>query len=168
MRNRIVAIVLAAVLVVLAAVPAEAHWHGGFWFGLGTGALLTAPFWWPYGYRAPYYYPYAPYYDPYASPYASPYYYPSYQPYPVYVPPAPSAGSAPAAGMPASPTTPTPSPLTPSSPGTGAAPPPATGEGTAGQQCATVWVEGHYETHIRADGQATTVWIPAVSQQICR
>jgi hypothetical protein len=164
MGKRVAAMALAAVLPVLAVAPAEAHWHGGFWFGVGTGTLLTAPLWYPYGYRAPYYYyPYAPSY-----PYAAPYYYPYYQPYPVYVAPVPSAGSPPPAEMPATPTTPTPSPLTPSSPGTGPASPPAASQGPAGQTCTAVWVEAHYETHIRTDGQATTVWIPAASQQICR
>jgi hypothetical protein len=142
-------------LLLLAAAPADAHWYGGgFWLGLGVGTLLTAPLWAPYAYASPYYYPY-PY----------PYYYPYYPPYPAYASPAPPAGSVPPA---ATPTTPTPSLLTPSPPETGGPAPPAVREGTAGQTCDAVWVEGHYETHIRPGGQGVTVRIPGASQQICR
>jgi hypothetical protein len=168
------AVGMAALLLALAAAPVEAHWHAGFWVGLGTGALLTAPLWWaPYGYpyAAPYPhgYPYAsPYPYPYAAyPYAYPYGYPYYEPPPAQAVP-PPAGVAPPAAPHPTPTTPTPSPLTPSPPSGAAPAPPAAGEGGIARQCETVWVDGHYETHSRPGGQITTVWVPAASRQICR
>jgi hypothetical protein len=150
MGKRALAIGLGVLLVVAAATPVEAYWRAGFWVGLGAGALLTAPFWSPYGY---YPYPY-PYYSPYYPPS-----YPYYAPYPVYAYPAPSTGAVPPAATPTTPTTPTPSLLTP---------PPTAGEGAVARKCETVWVEGHYETHVGPSGQGSTVWIPGVSQQICQ
>jgi hypothetical protein len=144
MGTRAVAIGLALLLVVVAAAPVEAQWRAGFWLGLGAGTLLTAPFWGPYGYSSPYY---SPYYPPYYSPYS----YPSYQPYPIY--------GYPPAATPATPMTPTPSPLTP--------PPPTAGEGAIARKCGTVWVEGHYETHVGPTGQASLMWLPGVSRPIC-
>jgi hypothetical protein len=148
-RARAVAIGLVVLLVGVAAAPVEASWRVGFWVGLGF------PYGWPYG-HAPYPYPYyAPYYYPHYPYYAYPY----AAPYPVYVYPPPAA-SVPPAAAPATPTTPTPSPLTPS--------PPAAGEGATAQKCETVWVEGHYETHVGPGGQASTVWVPGASRQICQ
>ena len=44
------------------------------------------------------------------------------------------------------------------------APPPA----PAGQNCQTVLIEAHPETHVMPDGQRVTVQIPAHQRQICR
>jgi hypothetical protein len=137
-------VVLVIALVLVPAAPAFAYWRGGFWIGLGTGMLLTAPFW--YGPPSVYYYPPYPYAYPY--PYASP--------YPAYAPPPAAPAYAP---PPATPTTPTPSPL--------AAPPGAPGP-SAQPRCETVTVEGHYETYVTAGGQASTVWVPAGPREICQ
>jgi hypothetical protein len=157
--TRALAMGLAALLVLLVAGPVEAYWRGGFWIGLGTGALLTAPFWWPYAYGYPAYPSPYPYYYPYSP-------YPYYLAYPGYAYPAPPAGSVPPPASPATPTVPTPSPLTPSPP---AAPAPS-GEASGGapSKCETVWVEGHYETHVGPGGQAVTVWVPGGSRQVCQ
>lgn len=166
-RLGIVGLIVVA-LIVLPAGPALAHWHGGFWIGLGAGAFLTAPFWgWPYPYRA-----YAP--EPIYVPAPAPVYvyppasYPAYAPpppvaYPVYTPPPPSL------------TTPTPSPLSPppsappgETPGSGPPSPPGGPPQASSQQCRTVWIEGHWEIHVLPDGQRSTVWIPGGSRQICQ
>ena len=142
---RVGLVVLVVLLVLAPAAPAVAYWRGGFWLGLGTGMLLTAPFWY-----APPLYSYAP-----PAPYAYPYPYPYAYAYPysyAYPTPPPAA----------TPTTPTPSPLSP---------PAAESEGpgpSAGRRCETVTVEGHYETHVTAAGQASTVWVPAGPREICQ
>lgn len=139
---RVGLVVLVILLVLAPAAPAVAYWRGGFWIGLGTGMLLTAPFW----YGAPPVYSYAPP-APYPYPYAYPY------PYPYAYPTPPPA---------ATPTTPTPSPLSP--PAAGAESPGA----SAARRCETVTVEGHYETYVTAAGQASTVWVPAGPREICQ
>lgn len=148
--RRIGLVVLVIALVLAPAGPAFAYWRGGFWIGLGTGVLLTAPFW---------YAPPSLYYGPPPYAYAYPYPYPYASPYPSYVPPPSPPAYAP---PPAATTTPTPSPLS--------APP--AGEGGAGPsvppRCETVTVEGHYETYVTADGQASTVWVPAGTREVCR
>jgi hypothetical protein len=183
-----VVLVVALLLVPTLAVPAGAAWrhghgghfphHGGhfrhhrgggpgfFFFGLGLGALLTAPFW----YRPVYAYPaYTPVYSypAYSYPvYSYPAYsYPGYS-YPVYSAPAYPPGSYAPAPQPASP---------PSGGGAEAAPAPPPGSAqpqaspqASSQNCQTVWVEGHYETRVMANGQRVTAWVPAYSQQICQ
>jgi hypothetical protein len=151
-------LVLVALLVLAPAAPASAYWRGSFWVGLGTGLLVTAPFW--YGPSSVYYYPspypYSPY--PYSSPYPVYAYPPASSPPPAYAPP---AYTPPAYVPPSSPTTPTPSPLSPAPPAEGA-------PSASAQNCETVWIEGHYEVHVSASGQATTVWVPGASRQICQ
>jgi hypothetical protein len=157
--KRALALGLAVLLVLLVAAPVEAHWWGGFWLGLGTGALLTAPLWWPcpaYPTYAlyPYYYPYAPY--------------PYYPPYPSYAYPAPPVGAVPSPASPTTRTALTTSPLTEVPP---AAPAPASSAETPSGtplKCETVWVEGHYETHVGPSGQAATVRVPGGSRQLCQ
>ena len=151
-------LVLVALLVLAPAAPASAYWRGSFWVGLGTGLLVTAPFW--YGPSSVYYYPspypYSPY--PYSYPYPVYVYPPASSTPPAYAPP---AYTPPASMPPSSPTTPTPSPLSPA--------PPAEGTPSASaQNCETVWIEGHYEVHVSASGQATTVWVPGAARQICQ
>jgi hypothetical protein len=152
--KRAIAIALAASLVLLAAAPVEAYWRAGFWVGLGTGALLAAPFGGPYTYGA----------YPYAHPYAYPH--PYYAPYPVYVYPPLGVSMAPPPAAP-TPTTPAP-PLAPPGPAAPAPSPSAGAESVTSSRCETVWIEGHYETHIGPSGQAATVWVPAGSRQLCQ
>ncbi len=87
LTTRLRALATAAVLggAVLAAAPAQAGWHGGFFIGLPP--VVVAPG--PVGY--PYYYPPA-YYPP-------PYYGPGYYPPPAYAYP-PDGGPAPQASAP--------------------------------------------------------------------
>lgn len=157
-------------LVPLLAVPAEAdRWrhgrgggwhhgghrgHGGFWIGVGVGALVTAPWWYYPTYSYPVYYPYPVYYG-------YPAYAPTYTTAPEYTPPPATM-------------TPTPQPLSPAPQGgTEGAPPQSGGQAAppppqTSQNCQTVWVEGHYETRVMPNGQRVTVWVPAHSQQICQ
>lgn len=115
---------------------------GGFFLGLGVGALLTAPYWYPPSYSYPVYapaYPYPAYpYPAYPYPaYGSPTYSPTYTG-PSYAP----SPQAPAAG-------------------------PAESQVTV-QGCETVTVEGHYETRVMPTGERLTAWIPAHTEQVCR
>ncbi len=172
-----VVLAVALLLIPVLAGPADAWWRGGgfhhggwgggrfgggFAFGLGVGALLTAPFWCcPSSYAYPAYGPaYA--YPAYAYPaYSYPAYsYPPYgtaeaYAYPTYAPP-PAAPSA---------TSPTPEPLS-SAPSSGTEAKPAPQAST--QNCQAVQVEGHYETRVLQNGQRVTAWIPAYSQQVCQ
>lgn len=101
------------------------------------------------------------------SPYAYPAYAPMYPaPYPPpyrppYVPPSSAAPVPPRPGGPA--TGPPPLSPTPSSvPGaTGTPQEPA-------KNCQMVTVEGHYETHLRQNGQQETIWIPTRAEQMCQ
>jgi hypothetical protein len=177
--KKLVAVVLVSVLLVpLMASPALAWrggggWHGhggccwgsGFGVGVGVGVLATAPFWYPrYGYPA-YAYPAYPY-PAYGYPaYSYPAYgYPAYPVYPAPVPPPPAAppGDPGASYQPNQSTNMTlGTPV--SNPPAGAASAPA-----AGQNCATVTVEGHNETRTLSNGQTVTAWIPTSTQQVCQ
>ena len=94
------------------------------------------------------------------SPYAYPAAYPS--PYPTpYMPPSSGGPPPPRPGDPT--TGPPPSSATPrSAPGAAGAP-----QGPA-QNCQTVTVEGHYETHSKQSGQRETIWIATRTEQICQ
>jgi hypothetical protein len=170
MKKLGVIVLMALLLLPLLATPAAAwrggwrHGHGwgagGFFLGLGVGTLLTAPFW----YRPAYAYP------AYTPAYTYPAYsYPTYA-YPAYTPTyAAPAYSPPPAYMPPSFTTPTPEPLAPAPQGGAEAAPPASQPPQASTQgCETVWVEGHYETRVMANGQRVTSWVPAHTQQVCQ
>jgi hypothetical protein len=148
------------------------HGGAGFVFGLGIGALLTAP-WWaaPPVYAAPtYLYPA-----------------PVYVPPPAYGVPAPAypAGAYPALPAPSgpppsapSPLTPTPEPLSPPPAGSGPSAPPSLvpgssesppgGQAAAAAVCETVTVEGHWEARVYPDGRRLTVWVPTRTQSTCR
>lgn len=164
-----VILLIALVLVPVLAAPADAwrggrghHRHGGggrfgggLFLGLGVGALLTAPWW-----------------------YAPPAYaYPVYTPYPVY-PAYTPAYPPPSYGVPAyTPTYPTPEAVSPAPPGamqpvpappSGSQPPAAQPPQASAQNCQMVWIEGHYETRVMADGQRFTSWIPSYQQQVCQ
>src|SRR6188508_1793838 len=90
----------------------------------------------------------------------SPYAYPAAYPSP-YMPPSPGAPAPPRSGGPA--TGPPPSSATPrSAPGAAGTP-----QGPA-QNCQTVTVEGHYETHSLQSGQRETIWIPTQTEQMCQ
>lgn len=94
------------------------------------------------------------------SPYAYPAVYPAPYPSP-YMPPSPGAPAPPRPAGP--PTGPPPSSATPrSAPGAAGAPQGPT------QNCQTVTVEGHYETHSLQSGQRETIWIPARPEQMCQ
>ncbi len=101
--------------------------------------------------------------SPYAYPaYAPPYPAPSPPPYrPPYVPPSPAAPVPPRPGGPA--TGPPPSSATPSS-----APGASGSSQESAKNCQTVTVEGHYETHVRQNGQQETIWIPTRAEQVCQ
>ena len=102
--------------------------------------------------------PYA--YPAYAPAYPPPSYPPPYRP-PYVPPPAPGAPVPPRPGGPV--TGPPPSSATPSlAPGATGTP-----QGPA-QNCQTVTVEGHQETHTRQSGQQETIWVPTRTEQICQ
>jgi len=160
-----IVLLVGLVLIPMFALPAEAYrrhyggqygrHHGGFFFGLGVGALLTAPFWYRPYYAYPVYTPVYTYptyaYPAYAYP---PYAYPTYTT-PAYTPPATAPSY----------TTPTPEPLSPpQSGGAEAMPAPQ----SSSQSCQTVLVEGHYETRVLQSGQRVTAWVPTHNQQVCQ
>ena len=90
----------------------------------------------------------------------SPYAYPAAYPSP-YMPPSSGGPAPPRPGDPA--TGPPPSSAAPrSTPGAA-----GTSQGPA-QNCQTVTVEGHYETHSKQSGQRETIWIPTRTEQICQ
>ena len=92
--------------------------------------------------------------------YPPPSYPPPYRP-PYVPPPSPGAPVPPRPGGPA--TGPPPSSATPSlAPGATGTP-----QGPA-QNCQTVTVEGHQETHTRQSGQQETIWVPTRTEQICQ
>jgi hypothetical protein len=186
-------IVLVALLLAPAlSVPAEAGWRGGrgvhahrhfppgparfhrgahvgagLAFGIGVGALLTAPWWYP-SRVYPYYYP------SYAYPYPV-YPYPAY-PHPAYPPAAdpgysygPPAGAPPPdwGAPPSSPTTPTPELLTPSpaqpAPAPrGQVPPGASGAQVSTAGCQVVAFPGGYQTE-----GSVTAWVPPHTRVVC-
>ncbi|MBI3455691.1 MAG: hypothetical protein HY002_07875, partial [Candidatus Rokubacteria bacterium] len=91
------------------------------------------------------------------------YTYPTYT-YPTYTYPTyPSPGYTPPVSTP---TYPTPQPTSPA-PQSGT-PQSQGAPQVSSQNCETVWVEGHYETRVMANGQRVTAWVPAHSEQVCR
>jgi hypothetical protein len=155
-------------------------WHGSTWccggfaFGVGVGALFTAP-WWAYPrVYAPPAYPVYPAYPAYSGYPAYPAGYPGYA-VPAYPSPPPAPPPGPAAPVSPGSMAPTPEPLSsepvppaaaqggaaPASPGAAAPPPPAAG-------CETVTVAGHWEMRVFSDGQRSTVWIPTTTRSVCR
>lgn len=171
-----VILLIALLLVPVLAAPADAwrggrggfrhhgggggRFAGGLFLGLGVGALLTAPWWYaPPAYAYPVYSPYPVYYPAYAPAYPPPAYGAAYGA-PAYTPtyPTPEAvSSAPQGAM-------QPAPAPPS----GSQPPAAQPPQAAAQNCQMVWIEGHYETRVTADGQRFTSWIPSYQQQVCQ
>jgi hypothetical protein len=176
MKKLVAVVVVGLMLVPLMASPALAWrgggWHGrggccwgGFGVGVGIGVLATAPFWYPrYAYPAYAYpaYPYPTYgYPAYGYPAYS---YPAYPVYPAPVPPPPPAQPAdPGAAV-------QPGQSTNMTPGTPVSNPPADADAApdAGQNCATVTVDGHNETRTLANGQTVTAWVPTSTQQVCQ
>jgi hypothetical protein len=131
----------------------------GFAAGVGVATLATAPYWYGPGYAYPAYaYPaYA--YPAYGYP---PYSYPAYSyptsPPPNYVPQGdPGAMTQPSQSLGVTYGAPAATPPSVQ----GSAPP-------AGQNCATVTVEGHNETRTLQSGQTVTAWVPTHTQQVCQ
>ncbi len=176
MKKLVAVALLGFLLVPLMASPAQAwrggggrgHGHGGccwggFGVGVGVGVLATAPFWYPrYGYPA-YAYPAYPY-PAYGYPaYSYPAYgYPGYPVYPAPMPPPPPPPDPGAAVQPSQSTNMT--------LGTPVSNPPADAGSApaAGQNCATVTVDGHNETRTLSSGQTITAWVPTYTQQVCQ